>query len=183
MFDDARPIFVQLAEQIEDDVLRGVYAEESQVPSTNELAAFLRINPATAGKALNRLVDAGVLYKRRGIGMFVAAGAKALIAAARQHDFAERYVEPLVVEARNLGLGRADVLRLVETATAWQAGDHGIVPLRPGSTADPDTTNSADTTNAVGTATGAAEPAAAATPAATPTDTPSQDPTAQEAAQ
>lgn len=123
MFEDARPIFVQLAEQLEDDVLRGVYAEEAQVPSTNELAAFLRINPATAGKALNRLVDAGVLYKRRGIGMFVSAGAKALIGSQRQGGFVASYVEPLVAEARNLGLSSGDVIRLVENAGAWGTAD------------------------------------------------------------
>lgn len=131
MFDDARPIFVQLAEQIEDDVLRGVYAEESQVPSTNELAAFLRINPATAGKALNRLVDAGVLYKRRGIGMFISAGAKTLITAERQRGFAQHFIEPLVIEAKNLGFGQADVIRLVAEAAAWTVGAHEIRELNP----------------------------------------------------
>ena len=139
MFDDARPIFVQLAEQIEDDVLRGIYAEEAQVPSTNELAAFLRINPATAGKALNRLVGAGVLYKRRGIGMFVSAGAKALIGSQRQGDFVASYVEPLVAEARNLGLERGDVIRLIEQATAWSAADSEIPVLHIEPDTEPDT--------------------------------------------
>lgn len=117
MFDDTRPIFLQLADRIADDVLRGVYEEEQQVPSTNELAAYLRINPATAGKALNRLVDAGVLYKRRGIGMFVADGAKALIAVERQQGFVDRYVAPLLVEARALGLSTEDIVRLIEKET------------------------------------------------------------------
>lgn len=158
MFDDARPIFLQLAEQIEDDVLRGVYAEEAQVPSTNELAAFLRINPATAGKALNRLVDAGVLYKRRGIGMFVSAGAKALIGSQRQGDFAASYIEPLVAEARSLGLERGDVIRLIENADAWSTASTEIPVLR----AERD------------------EPRGST--AATPTDSDPQDLTAKEAA-
>lgn len=162
MFDDARPIFVQLAEQIEDDVLRGTYAEESQVPSTNELAAFLRINPATAGKALNRLVDEGVLYKRRGIGMFVSAGAKALIGKQRQGEFAEHYVEPLIAEARNLGLDRADVIRLVENAAAWHTAAPEIAQINSETTAE--------------------APATATATAAT-THTNQQDPTAKEAAQ
>ncbi|WP_336660267.1 GntR family transcriptional regulator [Leucobacter sp. USHLN153] len=118
MFDDTRPIFLQLADRIADDVLRGIYNEEEQVPSTNELAAHLRINPATAGKGLARLVDQGVLYKRRGIGMFVAPGARALIAEERQRDFAERYIAPLVAEARKLGLDTSDLVRLVETEAA-----------------------------------------------------------------
>ncbi|MFT4233199.1 MAG: GntR family transcriptional regulator [Leucobacter sp.] len=114
MFDDTRPIFLQLADRISDEVLRGVYEEEEQVPSTNELAAYFRINPATAGKALNRLVDAGVLYKRRGIGMFVATGAKALIAGERQQGFVDRYVAPLLAEAAALGLTAPDIVRLIE---------------------------------------------------------------------
>src|ERR1700710_2074877 len=74
--DDSRPIFLQIAEAIENDILAGNLAEEAQVPSTNEFAAFYRINPATAGKGVNLLVDEGILYKKRGIGMFVATGAK-----------------------------------------------------------------------------------------------------------
>ena len=72
--DESRPIFQQIAEQIENDIISGVLPEETQVPSTNEFAAFHRINPATAGKGVNLLVDAGILYKKRGIGMFVADG-------------------------------------------------------------------------------------------------------------
>ena len=72
--DEGRPIFVQIAEQIENDIIGGVLPEEAQIPSTNEFAAFYRINPATAGKGVNLLVDEGILYKKRGIGMFVAGG-------------------------------------------------------------------------------------------------------------
>ena len=114
MFDDSRPIFHQLAERIEDDILRGVYAVDEQVPSTNELAAHVRINPATAGKALNLLVDRGILAKRRGIGMFVAEGARELIAAERQRGFREHYVAPLLAEADKLGLGAQDIIRLIQ---------------------------------------------------------------------
>ncbi|MBN9978105.1 GntR family transcriptional regulator, partial [Listeria monocytogenes] len=69
--DETRPIFVQVAEQIENQILAGLLAEDAQIPSTNELAGFLRINPATALKGVNMLVDAGIVEKRRGIGMFV----------------------------------------------------------------------------------------------------------------
>jgi len=75
--DEGRPIFVQIAEQIENSIIDGSLAEESQVPSTNELAAFHRINPATAAKGINQLVDDGIIYKKRGIGMFVTSGARA----------------------------------------------------------------------------------------------------------
>jgi GntR family transcriptional regulator len=104
MIDDGKPIFVQIAEQIENDIIDGVYAPETQVPSTNEFAAFYRINPATAGKGVNRLVDEGVLYKRRGIGMFVAEGAKEHLLAQRRESFRQEYLQPLLVEARKLGI-------------------------------------------------------------------------------
>ncbi len=116
MFDDTRPIFQQLADRIADEILQGVYAEEEQVPSTNELAAHLRINPATAGKALNLLVDRGVLYKKRGIGMFVVTGALSLIAGERNEGLIEHFVRPLLVEASTLGLTPADVVQLIHTA-------------------------------------------------------------------
>ena len=121
MFDDSRPIFMQLADRISDDILRGTYAEEEQVPSTNELAAYLRINPATAGKALNRLVDEGILYKKRGIGMFVSTGAKALIEGERQEGFVKHYIAPLRAEAKNLGLTTGDIIRLINQADEREA--------------------------------------------------------------
>lgn len=114
MFDDSRPIFLQLADRIASDILRGTYAEGEQVPSTNELAAYMRINPATAGKALNLLVDEEILYKKRGIGMFVADGAKQQIARDRQRGLTERFVTPLLAEARALGLTTTDIIRLIE---------------------------------------------------------------------
>jgi GntR family transcriptional regulator len=114
--DDARPLFVQIAEQIENDILSGHLAEETQVPSTNEFAAFLRINPATAGKGVNLLVDDGILYKKRGIGMFVAEGAKTRIAASRRDRFATEYVTPLIEEAAKLGISTADLVALISSA-------------------------------------------------------------------
>lgn len=114
MFDDTKPIFIQLAAQIADDILRGRYAEGEQVPSTNELAIHLRINPATAGKALNLLVAQEILEKRRGIGMFVVAGALTKLRAAREQSFVEKYIRPMLLEAEALGLDGADLIRLIE---------------------------------------------------------------------
>ncbi|MHA7208144.1 GntR family transcriptional regulator [Arthrobacter sp. MDT1-65] len=113
MIEEGKPLFVQIAEQVEDSIVDGSLAEEAQAPSTNELAAFHRINPATAAKGVNMLVEKGVLYKRRGIGMFVAAGARDLLLAERRREFALRYVQPLLIEARRLGLGPDDVANLI----------------------------------------------------------------------
>src|SRR3954462_6440106 len=107
--DEGRPIFLQIAEQIESSIIDGSLAEEAQVPSTNELAAFHRINPATAAKGVNQLVDDGTIYKRRGIGMFVATGARAKLIARRRDQFAQQYVRPLLTEAAKLGLSITDI--------------------------------------------------------------------------
>lgn len=111
--DESRPIFQQIAEKIENDIISGILPEESQVPSTNEFAAFLRINPATAGKGVGLLVDAGVLYKKRGIGMFVAEGARARIVNARRARFRDEYLAPLLAEAGKLGIDREQLVRLI----------------------------------------------------------------------
>lgn len=112
--DEGRPIFVQIAEQIENAIVDGSLAEEAQVPSTNELAAFHRINPATAAKGINELVDDGILYKKRGIGMFVATGARAKLLERRRQQFADRYLRPLILEARKLGLGSAELKDMID---------------------------------------------------------------------
>lgn len=110
--DDSRPLFQQIAEALEGAVLDGSMPEGSQVPSINELAAFHRVNPATALKGVTLLVDAGVLHKRRGIGMFVTEGARAQLLGARRADFVERHIAPVVAQARALGLSAEEVSAL-----------------------------------------------------------------------
>ena len=102
--DESRPIFIQIAEQVENDIIEGALEEDEQIPSTNELASFYRINPATALKGVNRLVDDGIVAKRRGIGMFVTTGARARLIERRRADFATEYIRPLIVEAEKLGI-------------------------------------------------------------------------------
>src|SRR5690606_12502007 len=111
--DEGRPVFLQVAERIENDIIDGVLAEESQVPSTNEFAAFYRINPATALKGVQRLVDNGVLYKKRGIGMFVADGARNALLAARREQFREDFIRPLLGEANKLGINPIQLSDLI----------------------------------------------------------------------
>ena len=109
---------VTLTGPVEDDILRGVYREEEQVPSTNELSRVYHINPATAAKGLNLLVDEGILYKKRGIGMFVAAGSKQKIIQKRKDSFFETYVRSLVDEARTLAIGKEELMAMIEQAAA-----------------------------------------------------------------
>lgn len=120
MIEEGRALFLQIAESVEDAIIDGSLAEEAQAPSTNELAAFYRINPATAAKGVAMLTDKGVLYKRRGIGMFVAPGARELLMNERRTAFADRFVEPLLAEARKLGLGPDDLEQLIRD----RAGAH-----------------------------------------------------------
>ena len=108
------PLFVQIAEQIEDDVFTGAYAEGDRVPSTNELAALLGINSHTVLKGMNILVDEGIIYKRRGMGMYVQTGAGEKVRAKRRNAFDERFVQALVAEAKKLGLTKQQVVDLVE---------------------------------------------------------------------
>ena len=118
MIEEGRALFLQIAENVENAIIDRSLDEEAQAPSTNELAAFYRINPATAAKGVNMLVDKGVLYKRRGIGMFVAPGARELLLAERRTAFADRYLDPLLAEARKLGLGPEDLTRLIHDRAA-----------------------------------------------------------------
>jgi len=113
---DGTPLFSQIAERLVEDIIEGSLAEGDLVPSSNEMANFYRINPATAAKGINVLVDAGLLEKRRGIGMFVAPGARGQLLKERRGLFLERYVEPLVAEAHRLGIGAGEALALLEKA-------------------------------------------------------------------
>ena len=120
--DEGTPLFVQIAEQLADDIVDGVLAEGARVPSTNELAAFYRINPATAAKGINMLVDEAVLEKRRGIGMFVASGAREQLRAGRRKRFAEQFVDPMMAEAQRLGIDTDTLLSLIRGAGSTNGG-------------------------------------------------------------
>ena len=116
MLNEQTSIYLQIAQMMENDILRGVYQEEEQVPSTNELARQFRINPATAAKGVNLLVEEGILYKKRGIGMFVSTGAVAAIRQKRKAAFYEDYVKTLVNEAKNLNIDKAELLEMIGKA-------------------------------------------------------------------
>ena len=114
IIDDTRPIFVQVAERIEADILAGRLAEEEQVPSTNQFAALYQINPATAAKGVNLLVDQGILYKKRGLGMYVAPGARARLLEKRREQFFEHYVVTMLQEAEKLGITTDQLMEMIQ---------------------------------------------------------------------
>lgn len=107
-----KPIFLQIAEGLEDAVLSGALLEGGQLPSITELSVQYTINPATALKGINLLVDQGVAYKKRGVGMFVAEGARAILQKKRQGEFTSRFVAPMAAEAKRLDVSREEMLGL-----------------------------------------------------------------------
>ncbi len=113
-FSSDKPIYLQIMQEIEDAIFTGAFAEETQVPSTTEISVAFQINPATVLKGMNMLVEEEMLYKKRGVGMFVKEGALQKIREKRQDQFYEAFVQSLVAEARKLGWTKQEVLALIE---------------------------------------------------------------------
>ena len=108
-----KSIYLQIKEMIENDIIRDILLEEERVPSTNELAKLYAINPATAAKGINLLVDEGILYKKRGMGMFVASGAKQVIVRKRKERFFDDYIRSLLTEAASLGITKEELIDMI----------------------------------------------------------------------
>lgn len=117
-----KPIFIQIAEQLEDRIFTGVFPEETQIPSTNEISALLSVNPHTVLKGMNILVDEEIIYKKRGLGMFVMSGAVEKIRQKRQSRFYEQYIAALIEEATKLQMTKEDIISLIERG--YQNGSH-----------------------------------------------------------
>lgn len=116
-FNSEQPIYLQLAEALEDDILKGIIPEEGQVPSTTEISVTNKINPATARKGVNLLVDEGILYKKRGVGMFVCVGAKERIMKKRRDQFYQSFVATLLDEAKKLNISRQELVAIIKGGT------------------------------------------------------------------
>ncbi|MEE6287743.1 GntR family transcriptional regulator [Georgenia sp. MJ173] len=114
MFDGPESIYLQIAEHLRSQVLTGTLNEGDQVMSTTQFATTYRINPATAAKAFTLLVDEGVIYKQRGVGMFVADGARERLRERRRGAFFTDHVDAVLDEARMLGIGPAELVRYIE---------------------------------------------------------------------
>ena len=113
-FDSPEPIYLQVAEQVEEAIFTGVYQAGEQVPSTTEVSKEFHINPATVLKGMNRLVAAGMIEKRRGVGMFVTPTAGEMIREKRRAEFYERYVSRFTDEAKKLNLSEDEVIALIK---------------------------------------------------------------------
>lgn len=112
--DDKKPIYLQIKEMIEDQIINNQLKEHDQIPSTNQLVQFYKINHITVSKGINLLVEEEIIYKKRGVGMFVMEGAKEKLILKRRDAFAEEFVLPMLKEAKKLMLVDSDIVRLME---------------------------------------------------------------------
>lgn len=113
-FGSEKPIYLQIMEEIEEAIFIGVFEEETQIPSTTEISTGFKINPATVLKGMNLLVEEGLIYKKRGLGMFVTSGAKSLITSKRKDDFYKHYIHPMLKEAEKLKIEVAEIIQQIE---------------------------------------------------------------------
>ncbi len=112
-FDIDTPVYLQVADELSNAIMIGAFLEESQIPSVAELSLSLNINPATALKGVNVLVDGGIVYKKRGLGMFVAPQAKQRLVEQRTNKFYSTYITTVVEEAKRLGISRQQVSEMI----------------------------------------------------------------------
>jgi GntR family transcriptional regulator len=130
VFDGPEPIYIQIADQIRAQILSGDLREEAQVMSTTQYATTFRINPATAAKAFGILVDEGLIEKRRGLGMFVAAGAHERLLDEHRTAYLDEVFRPAVEQADLLGIPRATLVTYLESAALESAA----TPIAEGET-------------------------------------------------
>lgn len=114
VFHDDKPIYLQVRERVEDQIIKKQLNEHDQAPSTNQLVNYYKINHATVSKGINQLVDEGILYKKRGIGMFVAEGAREKILKARRKSFVDDYIVTLVQEANKLEISDEEIFSYIK---------------------------------------------------------------------
>ncbi|MBU9674748.1 GntR family transcriptional regulator [Planococcus sp. CP5-4] len=119
--DSTKPLFLQIRELIEDQIVNDQLKEGDQAPSTNQLVNFYKINHATVSKGITQLVDEGILFKKRGIGMFVAEGAKKTLVQQRKKAFVDNYVTGLVQEAEKLGITEQEIIELIKSTKGRDA--------------------------------------------------------------
>lgn len=113
--DSTVPIYIQIAEMIEDQILRKIIKEGEKVYSTNELSVLLHVNPATARKGLNLLVDEGIIYKKRGMGMFVREEAVAKIKSKRKKSFFNDYILTMLQEGEKIRINKKEIIEMIKS--------------------------------------------------------------------
>ncbi|MDR1192676.1 MAG: GntR family transcriptional regulator [Peptococcaceae bacterium] len=114
VLDDSQPIFTRIMERIESDIVTGAYQTDDLIISTTQISKVYTVNPTTAVKAVSKLTDAGILYKDRGIGMRVAAGAREKITGRRRAVFLNQTIDALLAEAKTLGISVEEMIAIIQ---------------------------------------------------------------------
>lgn len=112
-YDPLKPMYVQIAEAIEDSIIQGELIEGEQCYSQIVIAKELGINPATASKGINILVDAGILIKQRGMAMVISKGAKSIIVEKRKSNKLQSMIDDLVNEATKLDVSVNSIIAMI----------------------------------------------------------------------
>jgi GntR family transcriptional regulator len=114
--DSIKPIYLQIAEWLEAEILNENLTEEERIYSQYQLADMFNINPATAAKGLNLLADENIVYKKRGLGMFVSPNAKQFILTKRKNQILGQMINDLVIEAKRLNVDENELSGMIKQA-------------------------------------------------------------------
>jgi GntR family transcriptional regulator len=109
-WNDSQPIYRQLRDRVVAMILDGVLKEGDPLPSVRTVAAEYRVNPLTVLKAYQRLVDEELVETRRGRGMFINAGARALLLRGEREKFLQEEWPRIQAAIQRLGLRAEDLL-------------------------------------------------------------------------
>lgn len=120
---DSQPVFIQIMETIESDIITGVYKTDDLIISTTQISKVYAVNPTTAVKAISKLTDAGILYKKRGIGMCVAEGARERITMRRRDVFLNQTIDALLDEAKTLGISLDELVSVIKNRKGMSSHD------------------------------------------------------------
>lgn len=111
-FKESRAIYLQIADRICDDILLGQYEEEWRIPSVREYASIVEVNANTVMRSYEYLQSQEVIYNKRGIGFFVASGAKTLIHSLRKEQFLKEEVDGFFRQLYTLGISIKEVEKM-----------------------------------------------------------------------
>ncbi len=113
-FDESTPIYLQIKCEIEKAIIYGSLEEEEAVPSIRIMAKQYRLNPQTISNAISELLNEGILFKKRGIGMFVEKGAQKKLKAKTYEEFIDADLLNIIIKSRSLGISKKELLSLIE---------------------------------------------------------------------
>ena len=120
---DSQPVFLQIIETIESDIITGVYKTDDLIISTTQISKVYSVNPTTAVKAISKMTDAGILYKKRGIGMCVAKGARERITTRRKDVFLNQTIDAMIAESKTLGISIDELISVLKNKEGANSHD------------------------------------------------------------